>query len=89
MRHKKYLYKLFDDLTEKINDYKFWRLIGKVKENFMEPWEEVKELKFKELRALMDINWHVNIEKCQQVEKTLGELVDNIFKEISPSEEEI
>ena len=31
LRHKKYLYKFYDDITEKINDYKIWRLIGRMK----------------------------------------------------------
>ena len=32
LRHKKYLYKIYDDITEKVSDYRFWRLIGRVKE---------------------------------------------------------
>ena len=59
-----------------------------MKHNFNEPWEEVKELKFKELRTMMDIGWNVDLEKCKSIEKVLGELVDDIFKEKTPSEEE-
>lgn len=87
-RHKKYLYKFYDNVTEKISDYRFWRLIGKVKENFGEPWEEIKEIKFKELRTMMNINWEVDIDKCKAVEKALGELVGHVFENIAASEEE-
>lgn len=76
LRHKKYLYKFYNDVTEKINDAKIWRLIGSMKKNFREDWSEIKELKLKELRTMMEINWQVDIEKCKSIEKVLGELVD-------------
>ena len=59
-----------------------------MKENFQEPWEEIKEIKFKELRTMMNINWHVDIQRCKEVEKVLGELVEEVFKEIPATEEE-
>lgn len=37
---------------------------------------------------MMEINWHVDIEKCKVIEKVLSEMVDEIFTEIPPSEEE-
>jgi hypothetical protein len=74
-RHKVQLYKLFDQVTEKVNDYKIWRLIGKMKSNLSEPLSLVKEIKFKELRSLMKLNWHVDLQLCELVEKTLLELV--------------
>lgn len=70
-RHKKQLYQFFNQYTDKINDHKVWRLICRVKSSLDEPIEEVKELKFKEIRAIMEINWHVYIEKCELVEKTM------------------
>jgi len=57
LRHKKYLYKFFDNVTDKISDYKIWRLIGRIKGTLQEPIEEVKQLKLKEIRSLMKINW--------------------------------
>jgi hypothetical protein len=58
-----------------VNDYKIWRLIGKMKSNLSEPLLLVKEIKFKELRSLMKLNWHVDLQLCELVEKTLLELV--------------
>ena len=60
---------------EKINDYKIWRLIGKMKLNLSEPLSVVKEIKFKELRSLMKLNWHVDLQLVELVEKTLLELI--------------
>lgn len=71
-----------------MNDYKVWRLIGRVKSSLKEPIDEVKELKFKEIRSLMKINWQVEIETCELVERTIGELVDDIFQKCTPSDEE-
>ena len=83
-RHKVQLYKFFDDITGKIaTDHKFWRLICRVKYNFEEDPAEVKELKLKEIRAIMKINWHVDISTCELVEKTLAELVGE-YSEKSP-----
>ena len=41
----------------------------------------------KEIRAIMGINWHVEIETCELVERTLIELVNDIFSK-SPADEE-
>lgn len=81
-RHKEQLYKLYTKVTDKVNDYKIWRLIGRLKSQIGEPIEEIMELKLKELRALMKINWEVETELCENVEKALGELVDNIFPKL-------
>lgn len=78
-RHRHQLYRFFEDVTEKISDYKIWRLIGRVKGSLKEPISEIKELKFKEVRCLMKINWHVEIEVLELVERTLVELVNDIF----------
>ena len=45
----------------------------------MEPWEEIKEIKLKEIRAQMCLGWENNIDDLNLVEKTLGELMTNIF----------
>ena len=42
----------------------------------------------KEIRAIMKINWNVEIETCELVERTLAELVNDIFTKADPSEEE-
>lgn len=81
-RHKQQLYKLYNKVTDKVNDYKIWRLIGRLKSQVGEPIEEIKEIKLKELRAIMKINWEVEVETCELVEKTLGELVDDIFPKL-------
>jgi len=62
IRHKKQLYSFFDDYTEKITDPKIWRLIGRMKTSFMEPVEIIKEIKFKEIRAYMELGWENRIE---------------------------
>mmetsp|Transcript_32157 Transcript_32157/g.49180 ORF Transcript_32157/g.49180 Transcript_32157/m.49180 type:complete len:123 (-) Transcript_32157:31-399(-) len=87
-RHKVQLYKFYFDLTEKINDYKYWRLIGRIKQSFREPFAVIKETKFKEIRAIMKINWHVELETCELVERTLLELVNDIFSAGEATEEE-
>ena len=89
LRHKSQLYKFYDDLTAKVNDYKFWRLIVRIKQTFKEPHSVIKETKFKEIRSMMKINWHVEIETCELIERAIGELVDQIFSQQTPSDEEI
>ena len=71
-----------------MSDYKFWRLIGRMKSSLGEPIEVVKELKLKEVRALLKINWQVEIAQCELVERTLCELVDDIFSKGQATEEE-
>jgi len=88
LRHKAQLYTFYDQVTEKISDYKIWRLICRVKDNLKEPIEEVKQLKMKELNCMMKINWNVDIETCELVERTLGELINDFFSKCLPSEEE-
>lgn len=51
-----------------------------MKQSLQEEPAEVKELKMKEIRAIMRINWHVEIETCELLEKTIGELCSDIFK---------
>ena len=87
-RHRHQLYRFYQDVTEKINDYKIWRVIGRVKGSLKEPIEEIKELKLKEIRCLQKINWHVEIETLELIEKTLSELVTDIFSKCEASEEE-
>ena len=42
----------------------------------------------KEIRAIMKINWYVEIEVCELVERTLAELVNDIYSKCPPSDEE-
>ena len=88
LRHKSQLYHFYDQVTEKISDYKIWRLICRVKGSLKEPIEEVKQLKMKELNCMMKISWNVDIETCELVERTLGELINDFFSKCPPSEEE-
>jgi hypothetical protein len=56
--HKRQLYLFFDEYTNKIaKDWQVWRLIGRIKTVLKEPYEEIKELKLKEIRALMAGGW--------------------------------
>ena len=48
----------------------------------------VKDIKMKEIRAIMGINWHVEIETCELVERTLIELVNDIFSNCPADDEE-
>ena len=87
-RHKVQLYKFYDLLTEKISDYKFWRLICRIKGGFNEPAEEVKGLKLKEINCIMKIHWFDDIETCELVERGLAELVDEQFPKSAATDEE-
>ena len=53
-----------------------------------EPFSVVKDIKMKEIRAIMGINWHVEIETCELVERTLIELVNDIFSKCPADDEE-
>ncbi len=56
--NKRQLYNFFDLYTSKVvKDWQVWRLIGRIKSVLREPFEEIKELKFKEIRSLMVIDW--------------------------------
>lgn len=76
-------------MTEKIQDYKFWKLIGRVKHSLGEDIKEVKEIKLKEINALMKINWHVELETCELIETSIGEMVERIFPLCPATTEEI
>lgn len=52
-----------------------------------EPLEEIKECKLKEIRSLQKINWQVEIQTCETLERALIELV-KIFEQSSASSEE-
>jgi hypothetical protein len=54
----------------------------------MEPIEEIKEIKFKEIRAQMILGWENNIDDLNLVEKTLGELMKDIFTDHPINDEE-
>jgi len=58
-----------------------------MKATFKEPAEEVKAIKIKELNCMMKIKWENDIEICENVERTLGDLV-TIFESSPASEEE-
>lgn len=86
--HKRQLYQFFDEYTNKIaKDWQVWRLIGRIKTVLKEPYEEVKELKLKEIRALMAIGWENEIDTCEKIERSLGEIMI-IYKEVERSEAE-
>jgi hypothetical protein len=87
-RHRHQLYRFYEDVTEKVSDYKIWKLIGRVKSSLNEPIEELKEIKMKELRCLMKINWHVETEALALVERALTELVNEIHSKQKPTDEE-
>jgi hypothetical protein len=56
--HKRQLYTLFDEYTEKVvKDAQVWRLIGRIKGILREKFEEIKEIKLKEIRSYMIIDW--------------------------------
>lgn len=52
-----------------------WRLIGRIKSVLREPFDEIKELKFKEIRSLMVIDWENEIDTCEKIERSMEELV--------------
>jgi hypothetical protein len=52
-----------------------WKIIGGIKMEMGESFEEVKEIKLKEIRAIMNIGWENEIKTCENVEKALIELI--------------
>ena len=59
---KRQLYSFFSEYTESVaKDWQVWRLIGRIKSILKENSEEIKELKLKEIRALMVINWETEM----------------------------
>ena len=76
MVNKRQLYTFFDEYTEKIaKDWQIWRLICRIKSVLREPFESIKELKFKEIRSLMIIDWENQIDNCEKIERSLQELM--------------
>ena len=75
-------------MTEKVSNYKFWRLIGKTKQSLGCDLKEVKAIKIKELNCLQAINWHVDIEQCTLIEQSLVELLSEIVPEMALTAEE-
>ena len=74
--NKRQLYTFFDEYTEKIaKDWQIWRLIGRIKSVLRETFEEIKDLKFKEIRSLMIIDWEHQIDNCEKIERSLQELM--------------
>lgn len=71
-----------------ISDHRYWRIISKVKASFGEPIAEIKEAKMKEISCLQKINWSVDIETCEKIEKSMKELVDEIFSKVPADTEE-
>jgi hypothetical protein len=56
--NKRQLYTFFDEYTNKIHmDWQIWRLICRIKGILREPFPDIKELKFKEIKSLMIIDW--------------------------------
>ena len=74
--HKKQLYLVFDEYTAKqTKDWKVWRLIARIKGILKESPNEIKEIKFKELRSMMALNWENEIETCEKVERGVEEIL--------------
>ena len=75
IKHKKNLYAFFKEFTENVQDYNVWRLIARIRQMLQEPIDQIKEAKMNEIRALQKINWHVEIETCELVERAVCELM--------------
>eukprot|EP00347_Sterkiella_histriomuscorum_P015302 403357539 len=87
---KRQLYSFFDEYTEKVaKDWQVWRLIGRIKGILKEGHEVVKDLKLKEIRALMNINWENNIEQCEKVERSLDEFLKMKASGVITNEEKV
>ena len=48
----------------------------------------IKELKMKEIHAMMKINWHVELDTCEYLEAVLKELVTDVFSKCPGTTEE-
>lgn len=46
-------------------------MIGRIKSVLRESFEEIKELKYKEIRSLMIIDWEHHIDNCEKIERSL------------------
>ena len=79
--NKRQLYTFFDEYTEKIaKDWQVWRLICRIKGILREPFDVVKDIKYKEIRSLMIIDWENQIDNCEKIEICLEELM-KMFKD--------
>ena len=76
LRHKKHLFAFFKDFSNCINDYQVWRLFARVKAELGEPVADIKVCKMSEIRSLMKINWHVELNECKKVERAVCDLVE-------------
>jgi len=79
-KHKAALYKFFSDFSNKINDFRVWRLICRIKQVLQEPIEVVIETKKNEIRSLQKPGWNVELEVVENVERALIELVELLDK---------
>ena len=75
IRHKKQLYNFYKSYSDFIHDFNIWRLISRVKGMLHEKPTVVKEAKMNEIRALQRIDWNIEIERCELVERAICELV--------------
>jgi len=75
IRHKKQLYNFFLAYSSRIHDSNIWRLIARIKGMLQEKPTVVKEAKMNEIRCLQKINWNVELETCELVERAVCELM--------------
>lgn len=76
VKHKKYLYKFYSGFSEKINDFRVWRLICRIKQVLQEPIAEAIEAKKNEMRSLQKPGWNVELEIVENVERAVIELAE-------------
>lgn len=74
LRHKNRLFEFFKGFSNVINDHNVHRLVWRIKVTLGEPLVDAKDYKFKELRALMNINWQVTLKQCELIERAIIEL---------------
>lgn len=75
LKHKQQLYKFYAEFSDKINDYRVWRLIARIKSLLKEPLPAVIEVKKNEIRSLQKPGWNVNLEVVEFVERAIIDLV--------------
>lgn len=68
------MYGFFKDFSNHINDHNVHRLVWRIKIALNESASDVKEYKLKELRALMCVNWQVQLKECELIERAICEL---------------
>ena len=76
IKHKAHLYKFFTDFSNKINDFRVWRLVSRIKSVLKEPIVEIVEAKKNEVRSLQHAGWNVELDIVNNVERALIELVE-------------